>query len=139
MPRKGKSTNAPARVDVNASRLYYCDANAPWGGYVNLRITEEERGDFDEWCVAERDSFQGSLDLALVDGLKLGVSYDAENSAYIATFTGAGCHGDKSRYVLSARGATFSEAVALLVYKHQVLMDGDWSSYSPATGKANFG
>lgn len=139
MPRKGNAGAKSAKVDVNASRLYYCPGDAPWGGYVNLRINEEERADFDAWATEETADFQRSLDLALVDGLKLGVSYDAENSAYVATFTGSGCHGDKARYLLSARGSSFSESVALLVYKHTVLMDGDWSSYSPATGRMNFG
>lgn len=138
MPRKG-NVQKPAKVDVNANRRYFSAQSDEWGGYINLRITGEERGDFDEWCIEARDTFQGTLDAALVDGLKLGVSYDAENSAYIATFTGNGCIGTKLRCVLSARGESFNEAVALLVYKHVVLMDEDWSSYSPTTGRMSFG
>lgn len=139
MPRKGKSTAANGKADVNASRRYFCPAEAVWGGYVNLRITQEERGDFDLFCNENADDLETALETAIVDGLKLGVTYDAENSAYIATFTGAGCVGDKARFVLVARGQSYQEAVALLVYKHFVLLDGDWSSYRPATGGFGFG
>lgn len=139
MPRAKRNGSKASKPDVNASRVYYCAPDAPWGGYVNLRLVEEEREDFDNWAAEEAANLGGFLETALIDGLKLTVSYDAENSAYVATFTGAGCHGDKSRFCLTARSSVMTEAINLLCYKHYVLLDGDWGAYAPATGRAVFG
>lgn len=139
MPRGKRQAGSARKSDVNASRLYYCAADASWGGYINLRISEDERSDFDLWQTEEQANLSRFLESATVDGLKLSVTYDAENSAYIATFTGAGCHGDKARYCLSARSSDLNEAINLLLYKHLVLLDGDWGAYAPATGRAQFG
>lgn len=139
MPRGKRKADASPTRDVNASRLYYCASEAPWGGYVNLRVSEDERQDFDDWTVEEAASLGRYLETATVEGLKLSVTYDAENSSYIATFTGAGCHGDKARYCLTARSSDLTEAINLLLYKHLVLLDGDWGAYAPSTGRAVFG
>lgn len=139
MPRKQRDRNTSARVDVNASRRYFCPTDADWGGYINLRVAEEERMDFDGWRVEEAANIAEYWQQALVDGLKFSVTYDAENSAYIATFVGAGCKADKARYSLSARGADLFEATELLLYKHMVLLDGDWSGFNPSKGRVTFG
>lgn len=139
MPRERKQTGKNARADVNANRPYYCASDAAWGGYVNLRVTEDERSDFDGWFIEEEANLSDMLAQAIVDGLKVSVSYDAENSSAIATFTGAGCIGDKARYVLTARNADWWSAIALLLYKHHVLLDADWGRFRPANGTASFG
>ena len=137
MPRK--PVTKPKKVDVNASRKYYCAPDAEWGGYVNLKVNENERSDFDGWQIEEAANISPYLEDQAIEGLKLSVSYDAENSTYIATFTGAGCINDPARYCLTARSDTLAEATNLLLYKHVVLLDGDWSSYMPNTNRAKFG
>lgn len=139
MPRRKRDSGAPTRGDANLNRRYFCPADAVWGGYINLRIDPNERADFDGWQVEEGTNLSRYLAEAVVDGLKLSLTYDAENSSYIATFTGSGCGGDKARYCLSARSGELNEAINLLLYKHLVLLDGNWSSYRPATGRMDFG
>lgn len=135
MPR-GKSTTRPGKKDdVNAKRKYWCASDAPWLGFVNLKVSENERSDFDGWSQAEGENIWPMLEEQMVEGLKLSVSYDAENGCSVATFTGAGCVGIRERCCFTARAATWDEAVRLLLYKHLILMDGDWSSYLPKTGR----
>lgn len=135
MPRKPKDP----KVDVNANRKYFCASEAEWGGYINLKVNEDERSDFDGWQVEESANVSDLLAYQIVEGLKLSVGYDADNSSYLATFTGAGCVGTKLRCCLTARSDDLFEAINLLLYKHVVLLDSDWSSYRPATGRSSFG
>lgn len=139
MPRGKKSPNGKVSLPANDVRKYFRPSDAPWGGYINLRVSAGERADFDGWSQAEGEAIYAYLDDCLTEGLKYGHSYDAENSCYIATLTGGGCLMDPARYVLLARGATWWESLALLMYKHEVLLHGDWSNYRPATGRHTFG
>lgn len=139
MPRGKRNAAKDARADVNANRPYYCAADATWGGFINLRVEPDERADFDGWRVEEAKEMAAMLDRQLVAGLKYSLSYDAENSAYIATFTGAGALGSGDRCSLSARAGDWWEATELLLYKHLVILDGDWGRYRPSNGTVAFG
>lgn len=139
MPRARKQPNDKQKADVNKGRRYFAPPDAEWGGYINVRVDASERADFDGWQVAEQANISRMLEDAAIEGLKLSVSYDAANSAYVASFTGAGCLADDARYVLSARSGDFWEAVALLLYKHHVLLRGDWGAYMPSSQRASFG
>lgn len=137
MPR-GKGARAPGgHVDVNAGRRYYTSADAPWGGFVDLRLSEGERGDYDAWLQADAPAIWEEVGVGLVDGLSLSVKYDAQNECFTASLLGKGFGSSPDRHCLVARGATWSEAVSLAWYKHSVLMDGDWSAYLSKTGGLN--
>ena len=128
MPRAKQKAKSS---DPNAGRKYYLPTDAPWGGFVDLRLEESERGDFDGWYTADVSDWTGVLQETLVDGMALSVKYDADSSCFTASLLGKGVASDDGRYCLVARGATWEEAIALVIYKHAVLMDGDWSNYRP--------
>jgi hypothetical protein len=135
MPRGKSKSDVKAKSDPNAGRRYYAPSDAAWGGYVDLKLDEDRRADFDNWFQETGQSAMAHVFDALVEGLVLGCRWDEANQCYLATFTGAGVSNSNERYVLTARSGDFSEALALLVYKHTVLMAGDWGDFRPRTGQ----
>lgn len=134
MPRGKSKQNDKGKDNPNAGRKYYCEPEAAWGGYVDLKLEEDRRDAFADWFRETGDAAMHEIVDALAQGLGLGVKWDAANQCFIASFTGAGVSNSNERYVLSARSDQFSEALALLIYKHVVCMSGDWGDFRPRTG-----
>jgi len=134
MPRGKKKPDGKSKSDPNAGRRYYAEPDAPWGGYVDLKLDDSRRADFADWFSKTGQEAMGHVLDALIEGLVLGSRWDEANQCYLATFTGCGVSGSTERYVLTARAGDFSEALALLVYKHVILMAGDWGGFRPKTG-----
>lgn len=135
MPRAKKDTSKAAPYNPNAGRKYFLPADAVFGGYINLKLDEEQHEAFDIWYGEHEHLFAGMAAETLVDGMALSIKYDAENQCFFATYSGAGITGSNERYVLTARSSSWPEALALLVYKHDELMGGMWDEFLPRTGK----
>lgn len=135
MPRAKKEPKASAKYNPNAGRKYFLPADAVFGGYINLKIDEEQREAFDKWYGDHEHEFAGTCSDTLVDGMALSIKYDAENQCFLASYSGAGVTGSNERYVLTARSSSWIDALALLVYKHTELMGGSWDDFVPSTGK----
>ena len=135
MPRAKSPKNSPAKHDPNAGRKYYLPQDAVFGGYVELRIDEDQKGAFDLWYGEHEYEIAGMAAETLVDGMALSIKYDAANQCFLASYSGAGVTGSNERYVLTARSSSWPEALALLVYKHDELMGGMWDDFLPRTGR----
>ena len=134
MPRARKSEKAAPAYDPNAGRRYFLPADAKWGGYIDLKISEDQRGVFNDWYLKPGSLWWDLLAECLADGLALSLKWDAENQCFVVTLTGAGISNSNERYALTARSSDATEAMALCVYKHSVLMGGIWDSFMPRTG-----
>ena len=131
MPR-GKKANGEARSDIKKGKYTSdTDGEVEWGGYINVVLSEEEKRDYQKWSEEHATDIWKLLEDLLSEGLKYGLSYDTENTCYIATFTGNAVSVDDKRYCLTARSGLWGDATSLLVYKHLVLAKGDWASYRP--------
>lgn len=108
-----------------------------WGGFINIRLTDENKADFERWFIAEQIRIWQYVEDALAQNLKISFSWDSENECYISSFIGAGVDGSNERYCLPARSNRLDESIALLVYKHVVICDCDWGGYMPRTGTVN--
>jgi hypothetical protein len=99
-----------------------------WGGFVQVSLDEAHREEYDLWLSEAGPNVWRELDDALGVGLKLSVSYDGSNQCYIGSLTGRPDVGGARAFTcsLSARGGTFEEAVAVLIYKHASLLHYDW-------------
>ena len=135
MPRTKKSVDAPKKADVNAGRKYYLPAEAKWGGFIDLRLDEQQKAEFLAWAAESPATWTDDLQEMLAEGLNLSIKFDAENSTFIASVMGAGITNSNERYCLTARSDVWTEALALVVYKHVVLMDGAWDDFLPKTGR----
>lgn len=133
MPR-GKTT--PKKVKDETPRGKYSpnpDIESEWGGFINVSVDEATKEEYNRWLEGEGAGFWPILEDIMAEGLKFGLSWDASNSCYVSTLTGCGMVGSNTRFCLSARSGRFEDATALLVFKHDVLAQGDWGNYKPKT------
>lgn len=133
MPRKKSSSSANSSAVPLPPLAAHADA--PWGGYINIRLTEAQVETYRVWAASEGPATWWNLFTELVDsGAKIGLVYDSENECYIASLTGRLLPEFDSRYCMTARGGTLEETVSLLVWKHFVLAQGNYNDYRPRTG-----
>lgn len=133
MARK-KSTNGTAPVAFVQQGRFWLPSDAPWGGFLNVKLSEEQRQAFYEFCESNRGFYWLALDEFIGAGGKFGVTFDRENQAYVATLTGALVAGSNERYCSTSRAGTLDEVIALAMYKHDVLAGGDYDDFRPRTG-----
>jgi hypothetical protein len=98
-------------------------------------VDEETKQAYHEWLQQEGSYWFALAEEAVDQGLKLGLSWDEDNTSFIASFTGCGVLGSSLRYCLTARSSKAEDAIALLVFKHVVMAKSDWGSYRPSNGK----
>lgn len=133
MARK-KASGAKTSQQPVQQGPYWLASDAAWGGFLNVRLGEDTKQAFYEFCEACPGFAWQALDDFLAQGGKFGASYDLENQAYVVTLTGALVANSNERYCTTSRAGTFDEALALAMYKHDVLAQGDYSDFMPRTG-----
>jgi len=126
MPRKASPKQPKPVLPVGE---FYLPADSAWGGFINLRLNEEHKTQFDRWYGDDAPLVWQLLDDAIGGGMKFSLAYDAENQAYIATFTGKLYPDATSRCATSSRAPVLDEAIALLVWKFFVLAQCDMGDY----------
>jgi len=136
VPRKTKTTEKDPTVSKGVAKgRFWLPNDARWGGFINIRLSEEQTGEFHGWYAVNQQHVAGYLDDHLADGVKFGAAYDAENECVIVTYTGALVSKSNERYCVTSRAGTLSAAVALAVWKHEVLAQGDYGAYNVRTGE----
>jgi hypothetical protein len=128
--KNGASKSIETGTPVKAS-------DVPWGGYVDLRLDDDDKQQFGVWSVSEHESFWLEFMELLGKGFKFGLSYVAEDDCYLASFT---AHGERliglnDRYCLTARAPAWEQAVMLLIFKHLVMARGNWGNFKPKSRK----
>jgi len=114
---------------------YHSEPDAPWGGYINIRLEEAQKSAFFDWYAENAGQAPQILDTLLGDGMKVGLSYDRENECYITTFTGRLVGGSDARYCCTTRGGRLEEVLALACWKHVYVARGDYGNFRPRSGK----
>lgn len=127
MPRAKRNHSPETNPEPYAPRSAASDAE--WGGFINIRLTDEQKDAARSWIESEAKSILSWLTDELWVGFKLSVTADVANNCFIATFTGTPYEGSKLRCSLSARGSTWFEAVGLLMYKQVILSERNWGQY----------
>lgn len=132
MPRKAK--NSPATPERKPGR-FELDPKADWGGFINIKVTDEEKDTFETWWGVHRTDIWSSLEDLLGEGMKVALAYDALNECWTCSLTGKGWAASQLRWCMSSRAGTLDESIALALWKHFVLADGDWGDFLPKTGR----
>lgn len=98
-----------------------------WKGFVQCELNEQQkiavkrlRDENMGQCWTDYLSLTGEL-------YKLSQSYDTYNDAFVVSAT---CKDPKDKNMgltLSARGGSLEGAVASFVYKHSIILEGDWT------------
>lgn len=131
MPRK-KSAQSSNSMPTQRRQRYALPSEAPWGGFINIRLTEPQVEQYRAWETEFSSDAARLLDEMLGAGVKVSLSYDAEHEAYVIAVTGALCSfAATDRYTSTSRAGTLPEAIALTVWKHFWLVEGDYGNYKP--------
>lgn len=119
---------------------FFCASDADWGGFINVRMTEELKERFYEWLGENQKHIIPSMIDMQSQGLKFTLSWDHENVCFIVTVTGALLAPYPERYCITSRAGEMSDAIGLAVWKHYELTKGDYGAYRPQSGGfGNFG
>jgi len=106
-------------------------ATTDWSGFVRCEFDAVSKDHFTRW--AEENSFDTAL-VALMDevtehGLKASVSFSQEQGTYTASLSGGKeSPANFKGWTLTARSNNWERAVSALVFKHLVMLEGDWTS-----------
>lgn len=135
MPRSNKSNSRSEKKDANAGRRYFLPSDARWGGFVDLKLDAAQKGTFYDWYQHPENHFIQLMEEELGEGMALSLKWDAENECFVASYLGKGVSNSNERYCLTARAPNATEALALLEFKHRILLEGAWDTYLPKTGR----
>lgn len=131
MPRKMNKLTDHVYLGNSKQPLSVPD-KAEWGGFINIRLSDEQKKDFFKWHGENSVGAGALLDDLVGAGAKVTLSFDCLNECYIASVTGALLADSPSvRFVSTSRASTMTEVVALTVWKHFFLVSGDYGSYRP--------
>lgn len=134
MPRKKSQLVLPVEI-ANARQPYLLENDAPWGGFINIRLDEAQKAEFFAWHEENKEHVSSYFEEMLGAGIKASFSYDASNECFILAVTGA-LMGEisHSRFCSTSRAGTMSQVIGLTVWKHVVLARGDYGNYRPSNG-----
>lgn len=127
-------------VERSAHGPLWVATDADWGGYVNIRLSDDAVAEFELWSGAPECDWWGMYCELVAEGARVTCVSDPANDCYIMSATTCGWHGGTSRWTLQARAESVQRAAALLVYKHYIVAEGDWGKWKTGgQGKWSFG
>lgn len=118
---------------------FWLPNDAPWGGFINVTITDAEKGEYHAWVDENRQNVPSMLDDLVADGMKYGIAFDRENDCYIVTLTGGLVEKANLRCCVTSRAGTWADADALAVWKHYILCAGNYGDLLTTGRKRSWG
>lgn len=95
--------------------------------FVDLELTADQKSGFKEWNWTDEDSVR-MVETMGIEGYKFGTRYDRTNGSWIVSITCAENGHSNYGYCLSARGKSFLHALAVVLYKHCIILRGEWTT-----------
>lgn len=92
--------------------------------FVNINLSEDDKTKFVGWLESQGDSWVGEFANVMADGYKVGCTWDAANTCFIASMTGKEEGTPNYNCCITARSNEWSEALQLLHFKHEVICSG---------------
>jgi hypothetical protein len=108
-----------------------------WKGFKDFRLTAEQLEGFGLFDTDD-DDLMDLIQVSLAEGYKVTLTYNGQSDTYNCAMT---CNAEKHKnqgYTMSAFAPTAYMAMKLLMYKHAVLLEGDWDKI-PAPQKGGLG
>ncbi len=103
-------------------------------GYVNLDINRDEKGEFLVWSEKTDAEFVWlELEQLVDDDYKFATKTDTYGGGVQCSLTCAEKSNDDYNLCLTARAPDLRNAMLLVLYKHLVLLKGEWSVYHDQT------
>lgn len=96
---------------------------------ISSKLTDEELAQFDDWQAKNAKKVWDLLTSEMLDGVRVGVSWDGYNDCFIASFTGKGDKNVNTGRCLMSRSQDWQEAIAMNVFKHvEIYRRGKWEN-----------
>lgn len=118
-----------AKADKKAAKAAERPASDGWKGFVNLELSDAQKAEAKK-LLADADRVTDNVWKLVDDGYKVSFSYDGYHGAYLCAVT---CQDKSSVNVgltLTGRGGGILAAMASLWYKHDVVLERNWTSMS---------
>jgi hypothetical protein len=101
-----------------------------FAGWANFNFSSDQRNDFERW--EGENMWSAVLDSAQVGGLKITLSYNAEQDSYLATAFVKSPESINAGLMTSQRSGTSFRALAKLLWAVYYGMGEDWSAHMTA-------
>lgn len=100
---------------------------APWLGFLDRRLTDDELARLDESKPKPTDLWT-AIDDIIADGYRFILSYNKRTKLASVTLVDDDVERKTGGYALSSSDSDGAGALKMAVFKHMVLLEGDWSS-----------
>lgn len=103
------------------------------GGYINFKLTEEDRGMIREWCTEAADLWEQIARL-LDSQYQFKCAYDKNNDCYACYVSGHWqLNKPDAKWTLVGRGSSWEKAVRQALWIHFEGLSGEWSTIKRQT------
>jgi hypothetical protein len=102
-------------------------ARPSWQGFIDFRLGDDQLTELDEWQPSSLEVFE-AVDGILLSGYRLTVSYNPQTKLATCTIIDDDKKRPSGGYGLSTADVNSAAALKAAVYKHSLVLQGDWSS-----------
>lgn len=102
------------------------EGNPDFKGFVNYVLSAEDKVGYGEWDMHDHDLF---LLVAGIEqsGYKLSCSFNQKNDTFSATLMCIDIQSPNTGLILSAFAPDWYNALRILIFKHDVVLEGKWT------------
>lgn len=99
-----------------------------FAGFIQHSLRKEEKQAFDQWVVSAEE-IAGMVDRLLDSGYRITLAYDSYHKAFQCSLICQSANDVNAGWCLTARAPDGMSAMYLALFKHFVLLGGDWSEF----------
>lgn len=130
MPPKANPPKPKQEAQEFRPYSYRLDDKAEWGGFINVRLSDEQKADFSAWWEENVNQSAQILEELICAGIKATLAYDPDNDTWLCSFTGRLVSDSDERFVTTTRAGNMPEVIALACWKHVYVQRGVYKRYS---------
>lgn len=97
-------------------------------GWVPCDLTKDLKDAGKVWVAQHTDDLGGKVESLVSDGYKVSMSLDRIHDCFQASVTCTDPERDDYGFCLTARAPDVWSALGMLLYKHYIVLDGQWAS-----------
>lgn len=104
-----------------------------WVGHKDFKLDAQAKDNYEHWDIHDDDVYELAA-TTVQSGYKLSFTFNSGNDTFNAALTGDGGEGKNYTYTMSAFAPDWYNALRLVLFKHHVLLDGDWGKINGTSG-----
>jgi len=95
--------------------------------FINVGLSVDDKKRLANAVASGEISLDAALEL-VEEGYKLSINQDKRNNSFVASLTDSREASPSKNHILTGRGSNPAKAVYSVVYRHYVLLGGDWTT-----------